>query len=256
VTDDEFLEEVVVACRRVPGVRAVALGGSRAVGEERPDSDWDFAVYYEGTIDPGVFETLGWTGHVYRPFEWGQVTYGGAVFDLEDRHFDIHYRNLDVVDHWCGEAERGRFEVHILGFHLAGIPTYMLMGELATNHWLWGQLTRPAYPAALAHTAPRFWLDRAQHELDYAHYWAKSENPVACAGALAKVTMQTAHARLAHRRIWALNEKRLIELAELSELGPRFAALGSGTDQLEVAIGQVEHVIREVRTEICEDHRP
>jgi hypothetical protein len=59
--------------------------------------------------------------------------YGGAVFDLDGRHFDIHYRNLDVVEHWSSEAEKGRFGVYILGFHLAGIPTYMLRGELATK---------------------------------------------------------------------------------------------------------------------------
>jgi predicted nucleotidyltransferase len=36
----------------VQGVVAVALGGSRAQGTERPDSDWDFGLYYEDTIDP------------------------------------------------------------------------------------------------------------------------------------------------------------------------------------------------------------
>jgi predicted nucleotidyltransferase len=75
---------------------AVNLGGSRARGDFRPDSDWDFAVYYRGEIDPRPLEELGWPGRVFRPFEWGQVMYGGAVFDLDGRHFDIHFRNLDV----------------------------------------------------------------------------------------------------------------------------------------------------------------
>jgi predicted nucleotidyltransferase len=30
---------------------AVALGGSRAAGTQRPDSDWDFSLYYrDGSI--------------------------------------------------------------------------------------------------------------------------------------------------------------------------------------------------------------
>ena len=111
-------------------------------------------MYYRGEIDVSVFEGLDWPGKVFRPFEWGQVMYGGAVFDLDGRHFDIHYRNLDVVEHWTREAERGRFEVHILGFHLAGIPTYMLVGELATNRVLAGELPRPAFPEALRMSAP------------------------------------------------------------------------------------------------------
>jgi Polymerase beta, Nucleotidyltransferase len=38
---------------------AVNLGGSRARGDFRPDSDWDFAVYYRGEIDPRPLEELG-----------------------------------------------------------------------------------------------------------------------------------------------------------------------------------------------------
>ncbi len=154
MSDDPFLDQVIAVCRQVDGVEAVALGGSRARGDHRPDSDWDFAVYYRGQIDVEVFEGLGWPGRVYRPFEWGRVMYGGAVFDLDGHHFDIHYRNLDVVEHWSREAEQGRFQVYILGFHLAGIPTYMLTGELATNRVLWGDLPRPGYPAALRREAP------------------------------------------------------------------------------------------------------
>jgi predicted nucleotidyltransferase len=52
VTDDEFIETVVAACRRLSNAEAVNLGGSRARGDFRPDSDWDFAVYYRGEIDP------------------------------------------------------------------------------------------------------------------------------------------------------------------------------------------------------------
>ncbi len=136
----------------------------------------------------------------------GQVMYGGAVFDLDGRHFDIHYRNLDVVEHWTQEAEQGRFEVHLLGFHLAGIPTYMLTGELAISQTLVGDLPTTTYPPALRREAPRAWLDGADSELSYAQHWVKTENPVNCAGSLARVTMQAAHARLAHHGVWALNK--------------------------------------------------
>lgn len=249
VTDEEFLDLVVDACRRVPTAEAVALGGSRARGDHRPDSDWDFAVYYRGAIDVSVFEDLRWPGTVYRPFDWGQVMYGGAVFDLDGRHFDIHYRNLETVGHWKAEAEAGRFEVFLLGFHLAGIPTYMLAGELATNRTLWGTLPRPEFPDALRVSAPRAWLARAAAELGYAHHWAKTENTLNCAGALAKVALQCAHARLAARGEWALNEKRMVASAGLSGLYPVFARLGSSTGELERAIDAVADVYAEIARE-------
>jgi len=51
----------------IPGVLAVALGGSRARGAERPDSDWDLALYYRGTMDPGDVRALGYEGTVVAP---------------------------------------------------------------------------------------------------------------------------------------------------------------------------------------------
>ncbi len=254
MTDDEFLETVISACQRLPNAEAVNLGGSRVRGDNRPDSDWDFAVYYRGEIDPRPLEGLGWPGRVFRPFEWGQVMYGGAVFDLDGRHFDIHYRNFDVVEHWTHEATEGRFEVHILGFHLAGIPTYMLAGELATGQTLWGDLPRPVYPEALRRSAPPFWLDRADRELDYANYWAVSSNPINCAGALARILLQGAHARLAHRGIWTLNEKRMVEWANLTNLYGRFSSLGWTKDDLTIAIQEVRESISEIEGEVSNEH--
>jgi predicted nucleotidyltransferase len=252
VKEGEFIETVVAACRRLPNVEAVNLGGSRARGDFRPDSDWDFAVYYRGEIDPRPFEELGWNGRVFRPFEWGQVMYGGAVFDLDGRHFDIHFRNLDVVEHWTREAIEGRFEVYILGFHLAGIPTYMLTGELAGSQLLWGDLARPDYPDALRTSAPPSWLGRAKRELDYAGYFAASANPISCAGALAKVVLQGSHARLAHRGIWALNEKRMVQWANLTHLYERFASLGSTQRNLNLAIEEVRASIAEIEADALE----
>jgi Nucleotidyltransferase domain len=42
----------------VQGVVPVALGGSRAQGTELLDSDWDFGLYHEDTIDPDEIHAL------------------------------------------------------------------------------------------------------------------------------------------------------------------------------------------------------
>ena len=92
--------------------------------------------------------------------------YGGAVFDLDGRHFDIHFRNLDVVEHWTREANEGRFEVHILGFHLAGIPTYMLTGELAGSRDLWGELPhRNIRRRSAGVRLPHGWIGRNENSI-------------------------------------------------------------------------------------------
>lgn len=43
---------------RSPSVEAVVLGGSRARGTHRPDSDWDLGVYYRGTPDLAALTAL------------------------------------------------------------------------------------------------------------------------------------------------------------------------------------------------------
>jgi hypothetical protein len=80
---------------------------------------------------------------------------GGAWLTVDDRRVDLHYRDLDEVEHWTAEADRGRFDVQQLLFYVAGIPTYVLPGELALSQVLIGDLPRPAYSQALREEASR-----------------------------------------------------------------------------------------------------
>lgn len=50
----------------VEGVVAIALGGSRAQRTHGPDPDWDFGVYYQGTICVGTRDVLGGLSRKYR----------------------------------------------------------------------------------------------------------------------------------------------------------------------------------------------
>ena len=43
----------------IPGVVAVVLGGSRAAGTHRPDSDWDFGIYYDDAFNHRALLDLG-----------------------------------------------------------------------------------------------------------------------------------------------------------------------------------------------------
>ena len=64
--DEAFVEHVADRLCGLPYVAAVTLGGSRAEGIQRPDSDWDFSLYYRGPFDPQTLRDIGWPGGVYR----------------------------------------------------------------------------------------------------------------------------------------------------------------------------------------------
>ncbi|QLH21283.1 nucleotidyltransferase domain-containing protein [Streptomyces sp. Rer75] len=248
MTDDTFLDHAADRLAALPGVHAVTLGGSRAQATHAPDSDWDLALYYRGDFDPAelraVGRAAGWEGEVSEVGAWGGGVFnGGAWLTIDGRHVDVHYRDLDVVDHELAEARRGRFHWEPLMFHLAGIPSYLVVAELAVNQVLRGTLPRPAYPEALRAAAPPFWRDRAALTLAYAKgSYARRGQATEVAGALATAAMQTGHAVLAARGEWVTNEKRLLRRAGLGRLDTITAGLRPEPEVLARAIAEAEEV--------------
>ncbi|MGC3003060.1 nucleotidyltransferase domain-containing protein [Streptomyces sp. G35A] len=250
--DRTFLDRTADRLAALPGVRAVTLGGSRARGTERPDSDWDLAVYYRGAFDPGDLRAAGWEGEVSEVGGWGGGVFnGGAWLTIDGRRVDVHYRDLDVVEHELTEAEAGRFRIEPLMFHLAGIPTYLLAAELAINEVLRGDLPRPAgYPPALRGTAPPRWHGTATATLAYARSGHAPKGALTqVAGAIAVAATHTAHAVMAARGEWVTNEKGLIERAGLQEADALTGGLTRSADDLARAVAAAEELFgRAVRT--------
>ncbi|MEU3659055.1 nucleotidyltransferase domain-containing protein [Streptomyces sp. NPDC032940] len=246
LTDQEFLGTTADRLAALPTVRAVALGGSRAQGTHRPDSDWDLAVYYRGAFDPDDLRALGWPGEVSGIGEWGGGVFnGGAWLTIDERRVDVHYRDLDVVERETAEAEAGRFRVEPLMFHLAGIPTYLVVAELAVNEVLRGELPRPAYPDALRATAPERWYGTAMAGLDYAKAGHAPKGALTqVAGAIALAATQTAHAVLAARGQWVTNEKRLVERAGLGGIDALLTRPTADPRSLTEALTRAEELLR------------
>jgi hypothetical protein len=241
-----FLDTVADRLALLPAVEAVTLGGSRAQGTERPDSDWDLAVYYRGAFDPADLRAVGWEGEVCEIGAWGGGVFnGGAWLTIEGRRVDVHYRDMDVVEHEVAEAEAGCFRVEPLMFHLAGIPTYLLAAELAINKVLRGALPRPgAYPRALRESAPAHWHGMAAATLAYAKAGHAPKNAVTqVAGAIALAATQTAHAVLAGRGEWVTNEKGLVARAGLAEVDAVVRDLTDGPAALARAVTDVETLL-------------
>ena len=190
----EYLAERLAA---VPGVVAVTLGGSRAVGAAMEGSDWDFGLYYRGGLDPADISALGWPGRVFAPGEWGSIVNGGAWLTVGGARVDLIYRDLDEVLRWTAEAQEGRFEIRREVGYVAGIATYILAGELALGKVLAGELPRPAFPPRLRETAPAAWSRLAAGALSFAEVYAGRRDRVACLANLCQAVLATAQGRLA-----------------------------------------------------------
>lgn len=240
--DRTFLDHAADRLAALPGVRAVTLGGSRAQGTHRPDSDWDLAVYYRGGFDPEDLRAVGWPGEVFGIGDWGGGVFnGGAWLTVDGRRVDVHYRELDVVEHQIAEAEQGRFHCERLLFHLAGIPSYLVVAELAVNRVLRGELPRPSYPRALRAAAAEHWRGDARLTLSHAraNHAPRGRLTEVC-GAVATAAMQAGHAVLAARGEWVTNEKRLLERAGLRGIDGIVAGLDASPRNLGKAVTDAE----------------
>lgn len=237
----DFLSGVVDRLAVLPGVVAVALGGSRAQDQHAPDADYDLGLYYRGTFDPQTLRDCGWPGEVTELGGWGGGLFnGGAWLTIDGRKVDVIYRDLDRIESIMAEAEQGRFTTEPLMFHLAGFPSYLLLAELAVNRTLVGSLPRPDYPAALRISARRIWWDRAKLIFDYAVSGAAKQGRYAYAiGLAAQATMQTAHAIAAARGQWVTNEKRLLSIAGLDDVNSMITDVAADPDQAVAVIDRM-----------------
>jgi hypothetical protein len=128
-------------------------------------------------------------------------------------------------------------------FHLAGIPTYLVVAELAVNRVLRGTLPRPDYPDALRESAPARWWGDARATLDYARVAHVERGHVTdVVGAIATAACQTAHAVAAARGEWVTNEKTLLDRTGLRVIDDTLAVITP--DTLGRALDDVREILR------------
>jgi hypothetical protein len=215
--------EIVERLASLRGVVAVVLGGSRALGTARADSDWDLGLYYRGELDHSALSVF---GSVHTPGSWGRMMNGGAWLTIDGTRIDVLFRDLEVVEHWSARAEEGVFEIDALLGYVAGVPTYSLLAERAINVPLHGQWVRgAAYPDRLAQLAPARWRFNAQFSLEYAAKHAVRGDSLATVAQAAKAVIEEAHARLCASARWILNEKGIVDQAGLAAVQTLFRSV-------------------------------
>ena len=220
------MEQLAAQLAAIPGVVAITLGGSRATNTAVEGSDWDFGLYYQNGLDPADIVALGWPGRVFAPGEWGRIVNGGAWLTIDGTKVDLIYRDLDEVLRWTTAAEAGKFEIQREVGYVAGIATYVLVGELALGRVLAGELPRPQFPPKLRQTAPVAWSRLAAGALHFAEVHAGRQDRVACLANLGQAALATAQGRLASAGQWVLNEKRITDRAGLHAVQDRLAQPG------------------------------
>jgi hypothetical protein len=138
--DDPLLQRIVPALAQVPGVAAVALGGSRARGTATNASDYDIGLYYSADrpLDTNrllqaacTFADAPEMAQVTPIGGWGPWIVGGGWLSVDGCKVDLLYRNIDDVADVIDKCRAGEISMHYQPGHPHGFCSAIWMGEVA-----------------------------------------------------------------------------------------------------------------------------
>jgi predicted nucleotidyltransferase len=221
---DEILARVAARLAPVRGVRAVALGGSRARGWHNPHSDIDIGLYYEGSAGLDIAAVNAAATALDDAHRanlatglggWGAWVDGGAWLRIEGIAVDFIYRDLERVDRVIADAQRGEFQIayhaghphcFVSSFYAAeiavGAPLHDPVGLMAARK---AQLL--PYPEALRRNTARRFLGEAEFSLVLLEKAAHAADPAYAAGVAFRIVACLAHPLFALNHQWLMNEK-------------------------------------------------
>jgi len=143
--DEALLCRLVEALGAISGVRALALGGSRARGTAAPGSDYDIGLYYDPAwpIDvaalglvAAMLDDRHATDLVTPPGGWGPWIDGGGWLVIGGVHVDLLYRDLGRVAAAIDDAHAGKVERYYQPGHPHAFLPTIYMGEVALGRVL------------------------------------------------------------------------------------------------------------------------
>jgi Nucleotidyltransferase domain len=140
MSSDPILSRIVPVLAEVPGIAAIALGGSRARGTASATSDYDVGLYFsaDAPLDTDAllhavknFTDAPETVEVTPVGGWGPWIVGGGWLTVDGRKVDLLYRNLDDVAKAIDDCRAGEIAMHYQPGHPHGFSSAIWMGEVA-----------------------------------------------------------------------------------------------------------------------------
>jgi nucleotidyltransferase-like protein len=269
-TPDPLLERIVPVLAHVPGVAAVALGGSRARGAAHAASDYDIGLYFKegagldvgrlleaarGLVDdPGAASVTEIGG-------WGPWIVGGGWLTIAGRKVDLLYRPIESVEKVIRDCQAGRLGMDYQPGHPHGFCSAIWMGEVALCQPLSDSegalaalkaMTVP-YPDPLRAALIRRFRWEALFSIENAETAVPRGDTTYIAGCAFRALACAAQVLFAINRRYLINEKAAIAAAARLPLTVRnlaervsgvWRALGLGA--FEAALGELSSIEREL----------
>jgi len=234
---ERLIHRVADALQEIRGIEAIVLGGSRARGEYRPDSDVDIGIYYNAAqLDLPALEIAaqglndgGGENLVASPGRWGPWVNAGGWLTVEGQRVDLILRDLARVESVLRDAQQGRFSSNYQPGHPHAFISTMYMGEVAICKILrdrTGEVTRlkreaRVYPPALKNALLHMFIFEAGFSCSLAETYAHKDERYYVVAHLVRSVSCLNQVIFALNEEYCLNEKRAVSLADGFSVKPR-----------------------------------
>jgi hypothetical protein len=253
-----LLDRLVQALETVPGLAAIALGGSHARGTHRPDSDLDIGLYYR-EANPFPVDDIRRIARTFAAeaeptvtnfYEWGPFVNGGAWIQNPVTKIDFLYRNLDQLEGAIADAEAGNWDHNFDQQPPFGFRTVTTLGEIQCckplhdpEHVLARLKARVAtFPPLLKARIVTNSLWAAEFSLMFAENFARAGDVPNAVGCMTRIFHYLVHALFALNETYLVADKGVLHVIARFQIKPNdfggrmSAILGSpGTDDEQLA---------------------
>jgi hypothetical protein len=209
----------------VPGMAALALGGSYASGTQHEGSDMDIGLYYlaEAPFEINDIRQVAQEFSIQPPtvtdfYEWGQWVNGGAWIKTRAGKVDFLYRNINQIEHAIEHALQGMV-IHDYdqqpthGFYsiiyLAEMDICIPLHDPQQHLGRLKQMVK-IYPPKLKEKIVMNSLWSAEFTLAHASSFAKIGDVYNTAGCLARISANLTQALFALNERYFISDKRLM----------------------------------------------
>jgi hypothetical protein len=269
---DPLLARIVPALADVPGISAIALGGSRARGTADDASDYDVGLYFSEGKPPDTDRLLVVAkalvddpdaAAVTPVGEWGPRIVGGGWLSIAGRKVDLLYRCIEDVARAIDACRIGEIGMHYQPGHPHGFCSATWMGEIALCQPLHDPQatiaglkagTQP-YPGPLREALIRHFQWEILFSIDNADIAVPREEQMHIAGCTYRALACVAQVLFALNQRYLINEKGALREAAAFPLTIPDLALRSadvweliGNNEFEPALAILRAIDRELKT--------
>ncbi|SEM81445.1 nucleotidyltransferase domain-containing protein [Lihuaxuella thermophila] len=271
MTVQNIIEDVTRKLEGVPGIVGVVLGGSRARGTHRPDSDIDIGIYYDESAGFDVrnlneiateLDDEHRTNLITPLGGWGPWVNGGGWLVIQGYHVDFIFRDVKRVARVIEDCLQGTVTAHYQTGHPHAYLNVMYMGEVSICQILSDPANRIAelqaktrpYPKTLQEAIIRWFMFEASFSLLFMDKYADKDDVSYVAGHCFRAISSLNQVLFARNEEYCINEKNAVAMADRFDIKPVdykkrvdriFTLLSSNKDRTREAVGMLRELVTE-----------